>query len=158
MRGSASLTFLTAAAQIALAVSLSAADLPDGPGKEILLRACVGCHKAEDFPAYRHTKQEYQAIVYRMGDRGARATTAELDTVAAYLFKNFPKVEDPSKINVNKASAKEMAAGLNLTEQEAEAIVKYREGHGDFRVWGDLLVIYGVDGRKIEAAKDKMSF
>lgn len=141
-----------------MAPVLHSADLPDGPGKEILLRACVGCHKADEFPAYRHTKQEYQTIVYRMGDRGARATTTELDIVAAYLFKNFPKVEDSSKINVNKASAEEIATDLNLTAKEAEAIVKYRETHGDFRVWGDLLVIYGVDGRKIEAAKDKMSF
>jgi competence protein ComEA len=138
--------------------ALHSADLPDGPGKEILLRACVGCHKADEFPAYRHTRQEYQTIVYRMGDRGAHATTAELDTVAAYLFKNFPKAEDTSKTNVNKASAEEIAAGLNLTPKEAEAIVKYRDTHGDFRVWGDLLVIYGVDGRKIEAAKDKMAF
>jgi competence ComEA-like helix-hairpin-helix protein len=137
---------------------LHSADLPDGAGKEILLRACVGCHKADEFTAYRHTKQEYQSIVYRMGDRGARATTAELDIVAAYLFKNFPKAEDTSKINVNKASAQEIETGLNLTAKEAEAIVKYRDTHGDFRVWGDLLVIYGVDGRKIEAAKDKMSF
>jgi competence protein ComEA len=142
----------------ALVGAVVAADLPDGPGKEILLRACVGCHKAQEFPAYRHTAQEYQIIVYRMGDRGARATTGELDTVAAYLAKNFPKVEDASKINVNKASAKDIEAGLNLTTEEAAAIVKYRETHGDFRVWGDLLVIYGVDGRKIEAAKDRMSF
>lgn len=141
-----------------MAPVLHSAGLPDGPGKEIVLRACVGCHKADEFPAYRHTKQEYQTIIYRMGDRGARATTAELDIVAAYLFKNFPKVEDTAKINVNKASAQEMETGLNLTAKEAEAIVKYRETHGDFRVWGDLLVIYGVDGRKIEAAKDKMSF
>jgi competence protein ComEA len=141
-----------------LAAALYSADLPDGPGKDILLRACTNCHRAEDFPAYRHTAQEYRTIVYRMGDRGAQATTAELDTVAAYLAKNFPKVEDPSKINVNKASAKEIESGLNLTASEAEAIVKYREKHGDFRVWGDLLVIYGVDGRKIQAAKDKMSF
>jgi competence protein ComEA len=137
---------------------LHAADLPDGPGKDILLRACTNCHKTEEFPAYRHTKQEYQSIVYRMGERGARATTAELDTVAAYLFQNFPKVEEAGKINVNKASAQEMAIGLNLTAKEGEAIVKYRETHGDYRVWGDLLVIYGVDGRKIEAAKDRMSF
>ncbi|MBV8729022.1 MAG: helix-hairpin-helix domain-containing protein [Acidobacteriia bacterium] len=135
-----------------------AADLPDGPGKDLLLRACVGCHKAEEFPAYRHTKQEYQNIVYRMGERGARATTVELDTIAAYLAANFPKVEDTSKVNVNKASAKEIETGLGFTEKEAEAIVKYRDTHGLFRVWGDLLVIYGVDGRKVDAAKDRMSF
>jgi competence protein ComEA len=141
-----------------LAAALQAADLPDGSGKEILLRACTGCHKAEEFSAYRHTKQEYQSIVYRMGERGARATTTELDTVAAYLFQNFPKVEEAGKINVNKASAQEIETGLRLTDKEAEAIVKYRESHGDYRVWRDLLIIYGVDGRKIEAAKDRMSF
>lgn len=135
-----------------------AADLPEGPGKEILLRACTGCHKAEEFAAYRHTKDEYQAIVYRMADRGARASTEELDTVAGYLFKNFPKVEDPTKINVNRASAKEIEAGLGLTAKEAEAIVEYRSRHGEFRAWGDLLVIYGVDGKKIEAAKDRIGF
>jgi competence protein ComEA len=143
---------------VALTTVLGGAELPDGPGKEILLRACTNCHKAEEFLSYRHTKQEYQAIVYRMGDRGARATTQELDTVAAYLYKNFPKTEETGKINVNKASAKEIETGLGLTSAEAEAVVKYREGHGDFRVWGDLLVIYGVDGRKIEAAKDRMTF
>jgi competence protein ComEA len=136
-----------------------AADLPDGAGKEILLRACVGCHKAEEFAAYRHTKAEYQSIVYRMAEqRGARATTEELDTVAAYLAKNFLKVEDPNQVNVNKATAKQIETGLGLTAKEAEAIVAYRESHGEFRVWGDLLVIYGVDGRKIAAAKDRMSF
>jgi len=136
----------------------NAADLPEGPGKDIIQRACVGCHQADAFLEYRHTKDEYQEIVYRMSDRGARASTAELDTVAAYLFENFPKVEDPNKINVNKASAKEMETRLALTTKEAEAIVQYRERHGEYRAWGDLLVIYGVDGKKIEAAKDRISF
>jgi len=136
----------------------NAADLPDGPGKDILLRACTGCHKAEEFVYYRHTKEEYQAIVQRMAQRGARASSHELDIIADYLAKNFLKVEDPNKINVNKATAKEIEAGLNLTAKEAEAIVGYRERHGDFHAWGDLLVIYGVDGKKIEAAKERMSF
>jgi competence protein ComEA len=135
-----------------------AAELPDGAGKDILLRACTGCHKAEEFPAYRHTKEEYQAIVQRMGQRGARASSEELDIIADYLAKNFLKVEDPNKINVNKASAKEIETGLNLTAKEAEAIVGYRERNGEFHAWGDLLVIYGVDGKKIEAAKERISF
>ena len=135
-----------------------AADLPEGAGKDILLRACTGCHKAEEFLSYRHTKEDYQAIVQRMGQRGARASSEELDIIADYLAKNFLKVEDPNKINVNKATAKEIETRLNLTAKEAEAIVGYRERHGDFHAWGDLLVIYGVDGKKIEAAKEKMSF
>ena len=135
-----------------------AADLPDGKGKEIILRACIGCHKPGEIAAYRFTKDEYHAIVYRMADRGAQATPGELDIVADYLFEHFPKIEDATKINVNKATVQEIAAGLALTKEEAAAVVKYRQRHGEFHAWGDLLIIYGVDGRKIAAAKDKISF
>jgi competence ComEA-like helix-hairpin-helix protein len=135
-----------------------AADLPDGKGKELILRACIGCHKQDEITAYRFTKDEYHTIAYRMGERGAQATQAELDIIADYLFQNFPKVEDASKINVNKATAQEIAAGLALTAEEADAVVKYRQRHGDFHAWGDLLIIYGVDGKKIAAAKDRISF
>jgi competence protein ComEA len=141
-----------------LPVRASAADLPDGKGKELILRACIGCHKQDEIAAYRFTKDEYHSIAYRMGERGAQATQAELDVIADYLFANFPKIEDAAKINVNKATAQEIATGLGLTNEEAEAVVKYRERHGDFHAWGDLLIIYGVDGKKIEAAKDKISF
>ncbi len=135
-----------------------AADLPDGKGKELILRACVGCHKAEEIGVYRFTKDEYETIVYRMGDRGAQASKPELDIIAAYLFEHFPKIEDATKINVNKATVQQIAEGLALTNGEAEAVVKYRDRHGDFHAWGDLLIIYGVDGKKIAAAKDKISF
>lgn len=142
-----------------LAIPLAgAADLPEGPGRQTLLRACTGCHTADSFAAYRFTKDEYHSIVYRMAERGAQASGPELDQIAEYLAKNFPKVEDPTKLNINRATAKEMEARLNLTAKEAEAIVTYRERHGNFRAIGDLYVIYGVDGTKIQAAKDKISF
>jgi competence ComEA-like helix-hairpin-helix protein len=141
-----------------LPVRAQADDLPDGKGKELILRACIGCHKAGELAVYRFTKDEYHTIAYRMGDRGAQATRAELDVIADYLFDNFPKVEDATKINVNKATAEQIAAGLALTKEEADAVVKYRERHGDYHAWGDLLIIYGVDGKKIAAVKDKISF
>jgi competence ComEA-like helix-hairpin-helix protein len=141
-----------------LAMPATAADLPEGKGRELILRACIGCHKPEELAVYRFTKDEYRNIVVRMGERGAQASKAELDVIADYLFENFPKVEDATKINVNKATAQEIAAGIGLTSEEAETVVKYRERHGDFRAWGDLLIIYGVDGKKIAAAKDKISF
>ena len=141
-----------------LSVPTRAEDLPDGKGKDLILRACVGCHKAEEIAVYRFTRDEYHAIVYRMADRGAQATPAELEVIADYLADHFPKIEDATKINVNRATAQMIAAGLGLTEEEAKAVVKYRERHGDFHAWGDLLIIYGVDGKKIAAAKDKISF
>jgi competence ComEA-like helix-hairpin-helix protein len=141
-----------------MATTALAADLPEGEGREILLRACTGCHKAEAFLGYRHTKDEYSAIVVRMGQRGAPANSEELEAIAAYLSKNFLKMDDPGKLNINKASAQEIEKALHLTQKEAEAIVTYRDRHGTFQAVGDLYLIYGLDGTKIAAQKDKIGF
>ena len=143
---------------LGVGASLIAGELPEGKGKELVVRSCIGCHKADSFSSYQHSKDEYSAIVVRMAGRGAAVTADEQETIAAYLAKNFPKVEDPNKINVNKATAKEMETALGLTEKEAAAVVSYRERHGSFHAVGDLYQIYGVDGAKIEAQKDKIGF
>ena len=140
------------------AAAAGANAMPEGPGKQIILRECTACHLPDHFVKYRHTNEEWQAIVIRMGTRVRSATKEELDTVQKYLFTNFPKVEEAGKLNVNKANAADIAANLGLTPTEAKAVVEYRQQHGTFREWGELLAIYGVDGRKIEAAKDRMSF
>ncbi len=132
--------------------------MPDGAGKQIILRVCTACHLPDHFVKYHHTNEEWQAIVIRMGQRAPSATKEELDTVQKYLATNFPKLEDPNKLNVNKATAEDISARLGPTLDEAKALVDYRQRHGTFREWGELLAIYGVDGRKIEAAKDRMSF
>ena len=132
--------------------------MPGGPGKDVILRECTICHLPDHFVKYRHSNEEWQAIVVRMGTRVKSATRQELDAVQKYLATNFPKLEDSTKVNVNKATAKEIEARLSLTQAEAEAVVDYRTRHGAFREWGELLAIYGVDGVKIEAARDRMSF
>lgn len=132
--------------------------MPDGPGKQIILRECTACHLPDHFTKYRHTNEEWQAIVIRMGQRVRSITKEELDTVQTYLATNFPTVDDVTKLNINKATADDLSARLGLTPDEAKAIVDYRQRHGTFREWGELLAIYGVDGRKIDAVKDRMSF
>jgi competence protein ComEA len=141
-----------------LAGSLRAADLPDGPGREIVLAACTTCHRADQIALYRRSKEEWQNIVARMIDRGAQVGKDQVEPLVAYLAKNLAKADEPGKVNVNKATAKEIEAGLNLTAKEAQAIVDYREEHGPFNLIGQLYLIYGVDGRKIEAAKERISF
>jgi competence protein ComEA len=149
---------------ILLAVSLlplaahSQTAMPDGPGKQIILRECTACHQPDHFTKYRHTNEEWQAIVIRMSQRVRAITKEEIDTVQNYLASNYPKLDDANKLNINKATAEEIADRLSLTLDEAKAVVDYRQRHGTFREWGELLAIYGVDGRKIEAAKDKISF
>ena len=142
------------------AASLNAAAtvMPDGAGKQIILRECTACHLPDHFTKYRHSAEEWQAIVIRMAPRTRSITKEETGTVLKYLAANFPKLDDATRLNVNRATAQDIAERLNLTLDEAKAVVDYRQRHGTFREWGELLAIYGVDGRKIEAAKDRMSF
>ena len=142
----------------AASLNAAATAMPEGAGKQIILRECTACHLPDHFTKYRHTNEEWQAIVIRMGQRVRSATKEELDTVQKYLATNYPKIDDAGKLNVNRAAAEDMAARLGLTLDEAKAVVDYRQRHGTFREWGELLAIYGVDGRKIESAKDRMAF
>jgi competence protein ComEA len=116
------------------------------------------CHQPAFLLGQKRTEDDWKKTVARMSTKGAGGTSDMYDAVAAYMFKNFGKAEDTSKVNMNKAKAEDMVNGIGVTEDEAKAIVAYREKHGDYREWDDMLVIYGVDGRKIEAAKDKMTF
>ena len=143
-----------------LAVSTTnvhAEDFPEGPGKVIIMRACGKCHSTDQIARQQKTEENWQATVVRMAGRGADVTTDDVTVVVKYLSTNFAKVADSSKTNINKASAKDLVA-LGFTASEADAIIDYKTRHGDFRLWGDLLQIYGVDGEKCEALKDKMEF
>ena len=87
-----------------------------------------------------------------MVTRGAVASPEEIQIMVDYLAKNFPK------LNINKATAKEIEAALDLTAKEAETVVKYRQQHGDFKTWPDLSKIEGVDTKKLETKKDRIIF
>jgi cytochrome c5 len=135
--------------------------MPDGPGKQFILMQCTACHQPDHFTKYHHTAEEWQVIIARMGTRVPGATKPDLDAVLKYFVTNYPKAEAPedvNKVNMNKATAQDIAARLDLTAAEAEAIVRYRETHGDYKEWRDMLIIYGVDGKKIQARQERMAF
>ncbi|MGZ6338590.1 MAG: hypothetical protein ACXWSL_21680, partial [Bdellovibrionota bacterium] len=105
---------------ILAASALTAGELPEGDGKKIIQQQCSGCHPGNALGGYEKTREDWDAIVVRMGQRTA-ATRDELTTLADYLATDFPKVDDPSKVNMNKADAKEMSDRLGLSAAEAEA-------------------------------------
>jgi len=133
-------------------------DFPDGPAKEYVSKICLQCHQASQLLNQSRSESDWKTTVARMATKGVPAPAEQYDAIAAYMAKNFPKVEDTTKINMNKAKAEEIVSAIGLTPDEAKALVAYRDKHGDYREWGEMLVVYGVDGRKLEAAKDKMSF
>jgi competence protein ComEA len=141
-----------------IAPALAQKDFPDGPAKEYVNQICLQCHAPAQLLSQHRTQSDWKTTVARMALKGVPGTPEQFDAIAAYMAKNFGKAEDSTKINMNKARAEEIVSAIGLTPDEAKALVAYREKHGDYREWGEMLVVYGVDGRKLEAAKDKMSF
>jgi len=128
-----------------------AQDLPDGPGKAEVLKICRDCHELDTITIENRTKDGWKKTVAKMGDRGAEGTDEQFEAVVNYLTKNF------GRINVNKASAEEIVAGLDFSVKEAEAIVQYREKNGAYKNWRDLKNVDGLDAARVEAKKDHIA-
>ena len=139
------------------AVSGWAQDLPEGQGKEVVGSVCAQCHGLREVTAQKLSRSEWENIVYDMVGRGAPLMEDEIPIVIDYLDASFGK-GSAAKVNVNKASAKELETGLELTAQEAGEVVSYREKNGNFSKWEDLQKVPGLDSKKIEAAKDRLAF
>ena len=128
--------------------------MPDGPGKETFQMVCSMCHSPTAVIGQQGSKQWWQSKVTEMLQEVTDVPSTDVDTIVAYLAKNFPIV----KINVNKASAKDLETGLGLAAKEAEAIVGYRQAKGSFKTLDDLKKVPGVDAVKIESKKDRLEF
>ncbi len=133
--------------------AVQAQDLPEGPGKRLVQEICTGCHGLESVTSQRATRQGWESTVDYMIQRGATMKDEDIRVVVDYLTKNFGP-----KVNVNKASARDIQSGLELTAQEADAIVNYRKANGDFKDWESLTKVSGVDAKKLEAKKDLIQF
>lgn len=68
-------------------------DIPDGEGKDIVMKVCTPCHGTSEFSNRRLTRQEWDDKVDNMAARGARASDEEFDLIVKYLAKNFGKAE-----------------------------------------------------------------
>lgn len=158
-----------------VAASFNPPDLPPGDGKAIVQRACVGCHVLKVVTSKKATPQQWSTLVDQMISRGAEVEDDEIETLVAYLSKNFPagaKAEQettdhnpgagdhdaPNQVNVNHGTAAELTAGLGISAKDADAIVAYREQNGNFKTIDDLTKVPGIDTKKIVSSKNKVRF
>lgn len=148
---------VTACGMAALASIPSSAFLPDGPGQEEAERLCIGCHDISKSVSLRQDRNGWVATVKKMVGFGMKASDAELLALVDYLAKHFPVTELPP-VDINKARAIQLESRLSLKRSEARAILKYKEDHGDFQSFADLLAVPGIDASKLEAKRDRMVF
>lgn len=142
---------------IFLFVESAAAALPDGPGKDLTIRVCGSCHSPEKATSLHQSSEDWENTVSKMANMGAQATDEEFNTIVAYLAKNFGP-EAPPPVNLNTATAVDLESSLELLKSEAAAIIQYRSEKGGFKSIDDLRNVPGLDFKKIESKKSRITF
>src|ERR1041384_1872631 len=59
--------------------------LPEGAGRDVMVRVCAQCHSPEIAAQQKLDAQGWKDLVNQMANNGANATDAEFDTIAKYL-------------------------------------------------------------------------
>jgi competence protein ComEA len=128
--------------------------LPAGPGKDVTVKVCSGCHQVSIVASLRLTREGWSGVLKDMVREGAKGTDEELAQVLDYLSANFLG-EAPRPINVNAAPAIDLESVIGLLRSEARALIAYRE-KTPCKVVDDLKNVTGLDFRKIDAARDRI--
>lgn len=122
-------------------------DLPNGPGKEEVLKLCRDCHELDTVIQDNRTREGWKKTVAKMGERGAEGTDEQFEAIINYLTKNF------GRINVNTATASEITSTLDFSDKETDLIIQHRP----YKNWRDLQKVDGLDPARVEAKKDHIA-
>jgi competence protein ComEA len=144
-----------AAAQENQAARPSGEGLPDGPGKDVTVRACGTCHEGRRAASVRLTRDGWAAVIEDMRQRGARVSDEEFSVVLDYLTTHFLG-EALQPLNLNTAAQIDLEAAGGLLRREAAAVIRYREQHGRFKSLDDLKNVPGLDFKKIDSRRDSL--
>jgi competence protein ComEA len=138
-------------------VGSAMADLPPGPGHDETTKVCGKCHSPEQAASLHQSRTGWEETISKMVNMGSEGTDEEYEAILTYLVKNFgPEAAKP--VNVNKATGVELEASLGLSRTESAAIVQYRTDKGDFKTLDDLKSVPGLDFKKVEAKKSRVTF
>jgi competence protein ComEA len=147
-------TLITLAFGLVLGLcTTAAAQLPDGAGKDAVLKVCGSCHQPERSASVRLTREGWEEVIADMIKRGAKGTDEEFGVVLEYLAKNFLG-EAPRPLNINRATNIELESVAGLTRKEAAAVIAYLDTIGVCKSLDELKKVPGLDYKKIEARKD----
>ncbi len=132
---------------------LSAQDVPDGPGKDTLMKVCTTCHDLGVLASMNGNSDVWQSVIDDMKSRGADGTDDDFKTIITYLSKYYGPA-----VKINTDSAMDIQTNLGLTADEAAAIVKYRTDNGNLHSWDDLMKVPGLDMSKLQGLQNRIKF
>jgi competence protein ComEA len=126
-------------------------DAPADKRHAVFERLCTTCHPMDKITA-RRSRSQWEDLLYKMIDLGAKGSDEEFRTILDYLSSEY------GRVNVNRGPAGELSAVLGLTKKQASAVVAYRREHGKFKSFDDLAQIPGIDAGELEKLRDAISY
>jgi competence ComEA-like helix-hairpin-helix protein len=125
---------------------------PDAKGAATFARVCSLCHDGARILSNRRSKSQWTEVIEKMMERGAQVSDADYDDVIDYLLRHY------GRINVNKATAEDLALVVGVSKSDADAIVQYRDGKGDFADFDALAKVPGIDVEKLGKGREAITF
>ncbi len=133
---------------------LSHQELAAGQGQAATLQLCASsCHGIERFVSEHRSKSQWLETLETMKTEGAKGTDAEFKAVLGYLIAHCG-----TQVKINSATARQIDDAMDLEPGQADAIVKYRDGHGKFADWQALMNVPGLDPKKLDEQKANVVF
>jgi competence protein ComEA len=127
--------------------------LPDGPGKDVVVRVCSNCHEPIRAASVRLTKEGWQDTIEDMIRRGAKPSDDDKKAILDYLTAHFLG-EAAKPLNVNSAEAIDLESVAGLLRKEAAAVIEFRTKNGPFKTLDDMKNVPGLDFKKIDSRRD----
>jgi cytochrome c5 len=80
---------LSALGAVLLSANVSAQELPQGPGREVVAKRCITCHEGDLIVAQRLTREAWGRSVDKMVRWGATVEAGEREAMLDYLAAHF---------------------------------------------------------------------
>jgi vacuolar-type H+-ATPase subunit F/Vma7 len=132
-------------------IGANAQDQDDAPAAAFR-RVCSNCHDADRILSTRRTRTQWEEVIEKMIDRGAEGTSDDFTTAEEYLLRVS------GRVNVNRATTKDMVTVLAITQKDADTIAEYRKANGEIKDFDALAKVPGIDLEKLNKARDAISF
>jgi competence protein ComEA len=140
---------------VAAGLVLGCATLPaaqsEAADKVTFQKICGNCHASSMVSDFK-TEAEWSETVDQMVSIGAKGTAEEFNRVLRYLAYNY------TRVNVNTATAAEIAPVLGVSEPMAQTVVDYRMHNGSFASVDDLKKVPGLNSTELDARKARIAF
>ena len=148
------MVFATAVFASTLSLVAFHQELPEGEGRDLTLKLCSSeCHGIDKVVGERKSKSQWIENLETMRSDGSKGTDDEFKVIVTYLTMHYGV-----PVKINKATARQIDDSLVLAAGQAEAIVTYRDAHGPFAGWDDLLKVPGLDPKKLQEQKGNIVF